>query len=124
MISKLHVQNFKCLRDVSVELSPFTVLIGKNDTGKSSLLEAVKPLGGVVQAKPRPLAVARLVWRGAEPPSITWTVEVAPTLRNRLPGRASYELRVSPSAKVRGELYVDKEWLSFKGTSAKAGRDS
>lgn len=37
----MRVQNFKALRDVTVDLEPFTVLIGPNDTGKSSFLEAV-----------------------------------------------------------------------------------
>ncbi len=41
MITRITVENFKALRDVNVELSPFTVLIGPNDSGKSSLLEAI-----------------------------------------------------------------------------------
>ena len=40
MIKQVHIQNFKCLRDVTVELEPFTVLIGPNDSGKSSFLQA------------------------------------------------------------------------------------
>lgn len=45
MITHLHIQNFKCLRDVQVDLVPFTILIGPNDSGKSSLLDAVQALG-------------------------------------------------------------------------------
>jgi predicted ATPase len=45
MISRLHVENYKCLRDVSVDLGPFTVLIGSNDSGKSSILDAIRVLG-------------------------------------------------------------------------------
>jgi predicted ATPase len=41
MITKLRVQNFKCLRDVTLGLGPLTVLIGPNDSGKSSLLDAL-----------------------------------------------------------------------------------
>jgi predicted ATPase len=41
MITQMRVQNFKALRDVTVDLEPFTVLIGPNDSGKSSFLEAV-----------------------------------------------------------------------------------
>ena len=37
MLRNFHVENFKCLRDVAVELEPFTVLIGPNDSGKTSL---------------------------------------------------------------------------------------
>ncbi len=41
MITKFHVKNFKCLADVNLELGPFTVLIGPNDSGKTSFLEAI-----------------------------------------------------------------------------------
>ncbi len=41
MIKRMHVEDFKALRHVEVDLEPFTVLIGPNDTGKSSFLEAV-----------------------------------------------------------------------------------
>ncbi len=45
MLNRVKVQNFKCLRDVDVELGPFTVLIGPNDSGKSSFLAALQLLG-------------------------------------------------------------------------------
>ncbi len=45
MIEKVTLQNYKCLRDVTLELSPFTVLIGPNDSGKSSLLDAIGVVG-------------------------------------------------------------------------------
>lgn len=45
MLTRLHVENFKCLRDVDIALGPFTVLIGPNDSGKSSILDALRLLG-------------------------------------------------------------------------------
>jgi predicted ATPase len=48
MLARLHVQNFKCLRDVEVAFGPFTVLIGPNDSGKSSILDALRLLGRTV----------------------------------------------------------------------------
>lgn len=45
-IREFRVKNFKCLRDVTVTLEPLTVLIGKNDTGKTSFLEALALAGG------------------------------------------------------------------------------
>src|SRR5260370_34576200 len=45
MITRMTVKNFKALRDVTVDLAPFTVLIGLNDAGKTSFLEAVYALG-------------------------------------------------------------------------------
>jgi predicted ATPase len=41
MIKQVHLKNFRCFHDVTVDLDPFTVLIGKNDTGKSTFLNAL-----------------------------------------------------------------------------------
>jgi len=41
MIHQVRIQNFKCLRDVSVELERFTVFVGANGSGKTSVLEAI-----------------------------------------------------------------------------------
>jgi len=41
MLNSFHVENYKCLRDVTIPLTPIHVLIGQNDAGKSSLLEAI-----------------------------------------------------------------------------------
>jgi predicted ATPase len=120
MITKLHVQNFKCLRDVSVDLRPFTVLIGKNDTGKSSLLEAIRTLGGLVQATPRPPAIPidKLATAGVEPRAIGWDVEVAPTARNRLPAAAKYALRISSSPHTSSRCRIEEETLEMPDASA------
>lgn len=40
-LQNVTLHNFKCFRDTSVDLSPLTVLIGKNDTGKSSFLDSI-----------------------------------------------------------------------------------
>lgn len=44
MIRQIHIQNYKALRDVTLDLTPFHVLIGPNDSGKTSILEAVAAL--------------------------------------------------------------------------------
>lgn len=44
MLTGLTIQNFRCFRRVSVPLRPLTVLIGKNDTGKTSFLHAIEAL--------------------------------------------------------------------------------
>ena len=44
MITRMTVDNFKAIRHVAVDLAPFTVFIGPNDTGKTSFLEAVYAL--------------------------------------------------------------------------------
>ena len=44
MIRRFRVQNYKALRDVTLDLTPVHVLVGPNDSGKTSLLEAVAAL--------------------------------------------------------------------------------
>ena len=44
MITRLRVKNFKALRDVEVQLTPIHVLIGPNDSGKTSILDALAAL--------------------------------------------------------------------------------
>jgi predicted ATPase len=41
MIHKVRIQNFKSLRDVCIELERFTVFVGANGSGKTSVLEAI-----------------------------------------------------------------------------------
>jgi predicted ATPase len=42
MIHKIRIQNFKSLRDVTVDLSPVTVFIGKSGTGKTNFASAIR----------------------------------------------------------------------------------
>src|SRR5438552_1060643 len=44
MVTKVSVRNFKCLRNVQIELERFTVFVGPNASGKSSILQAVDAL--------------------------------------------------------------------------------
>ena len=41
MIDQLHIENYKALRDVQIDLTPIHVLIGPNDSGKTSILESL-----------------------------------------------------------------------------------
>ena len=73
MISHFSVKNYKCLADVSLPLTPIHVLIGQNDTGKTSLFEAIQA-GAKLVATPaladNPVALfaptppQELVWHG------------------------------------------------------------
>lgn len=48
MLERIHIQGFKSLRDVTVELAPLVVLFGPNAAGKSNLLEALLLLSRLV----------------------------------------------------------------------------
>lgn len=41
MITRVTIKNFKCLRDVTVNLERFTVFVGANGSGKTSFLQAL-----------------------------------------------------------------------------------
>jgi len=49
MLERIHIENYKCLRDVTVGLGDFTILIGLNDSGKTSFLEAVQTFGKILE---------------------------------------------------------------------------
>lgn len=44
-LKRIRVAGFRSLRDVTLELTPVTVLIGPNGSGKSNLLGALRLLG-------------------------------------------------------------------------------
>ena len=44
MLTRVRVDNYQCLVDFELELGPFTLLVGANGSGKTSLLEALRAL--------------------------------------------------------------------------------
>lgn len=44
MITRFYAENLACFEDVDVELEPFTVLIGQNASGKSTILRGIRAL--------------------------------------------------------------------------------
>ena len=49
MIEKLYVDNFKSLNEFEITLSPFTVIVGNNTAGKSSVLQVIEFLMNTVR---------------------------------------------------------------------------
>ncbi len=94
MIKRLRVQNYKALHDITLELTPLHVLIGPNDSGKTSIMEAIAALCRSVD---HPLVEAftglwegtELVWRGSRDAAVSFAVNVDEF------GRDSYEYRLS-----------------------------
>lgn len=71
MITQFRVKNYKALRDVTLNLTPIHVLIGPNDTGKTSLLEALAALCRSVDTEPPESFTGRwegreLIWQGSQ----------------------------------------------------------
>ena len=48
MIRRVFIKGYKSLRDVDLILSPLTVIIGPNASGKSNLLDALGLLSRIV----------------------------------------------------------------------------
>ena len=47
MIKHVNIRNYKCLKDFEIDLGPLTVLIGPNDSGKTSFLKAMQTWSGI-----------------------------------------------------------------------------
>ncbi|MAE72314.1 MAG: hypothetical protein CME06_17830 [Gemmatimonadetes bacterium] len=50
-LTRVRIENYRCLREVDVPLAPLTVLIGPNDSGKSTFLGALERLGQAARSK-------------------------------------------------------------------------
>jgi predicted ATPase len=51
MIKRVRIQNFRSLADVTVDLDPLTVLIGRSGTGKSNFVQAIRFLRDSLNAR-------------------------------------------------------------------------
>ena len=138
MLDRVTIKNFRCLRDVSVPLKPLTVLIGENDTGKSSFLEAVAC--GAVNDEEVGFDGADY-WRGRSRLPIEMAFEghegrtlIAPRSyaeaelidgRRRVPGRYGRETVDGGGFDLKrgvSRLAVDPFRLRFSGEQAPTGR--
>src|SRR6266545_2052493 len=51
MIKQIRIQNFRSLVDVTVDLDPLTVLIGRSGTGKSNFVHAIRFLRDTLHSR-------------------------------------------------------------------------
>lgn len=51
MLRQLRMQNYRCFDDHTILFEPNTVVVGKNNAGKSSVIEALRLVGAVVNRK-------------------------------------------------------------------------
>lgn len=84
MIESVHFENFRCLRDVELKLAPLTVLVGPNSSGKTSVLEGLRPRELIPsdhwqQKSKLPLFID---WRYSDGGSQRWSSTIARAWRN------------------------------------------
>src|SRR5215831_12206087 len=120
MITRIDIRNFRMLRANSVGLPPFVVLVGKNATGKSTLIAALRFVSDLISGGVE-LAVANALEREApsfpelcfstsEPIEIGLDLSLAADQKRGLSSRrARYEVRVGPDAD--GAVIVQREHL-------------
>lgn len=64
MLKSLRIKNFKAVRDSkTIRLTPLTVFIGNNGSGKSSIIEALETYKTIIESN---LDTAMRPWRGFE----------------------------------------------------------
>lgn len=96
MIHRFRVTNFKSLYDVSVELSPITVLVGKSGTGKSNFVESLRTLREVISQSNLRAQIAK--WPGYRPATARESAtrfEIEFSILG-VAERFSYELEIAP----------------------------
>ncbi len=54
MITRVEIQNYRSIVNASIDLAPFTLLIGANGTGKSNFLQLLKEAPELYRTQPRP----------------------------------------------------------------------
>jgi predicted ATPase len=122
MITRFRVQNYKALRNVTLELTPLHILIGPNDSGKTSLLEALAAMcrsvdHPLIQAFTGSWDGAELIWGCSGDLAISFAAQVvdsdAKTFEYRLSCRFSPKGR-HPVVKAEGIAKADSTYLDFE----------
>ena len=102
-LEKIHIKNYRSLRDVALPLKPLTVLVGSNASGKSNSLNALRLFNSILRSETPPTTIDFIrdrVWAGGAD-HITCRLHVKVKKKP-----AIYELEFRDMA---GNLSVDEE---------------
>ena len=112
-LSRFGVKNYKCLGDIDIPLTPLHVLIGQNDSGKTSLLEAVVALYGSLQEPPERLFPKP--WQGRQLVCLSATEPMIELRGQWLSQRPGDEIGYGLSVRFTNsghECLVEQRWLN------------
>src|ERR1700733_9629773 len=122
MITRFRLENFKAHRDTDLALRQFTVLVGDNGSGKTSVLAALRLVDELIVQLPRALSgrgvefLAELPRQGADRMAFSWNGQAddqpcAASLMLRKAATESWIMNISGEQAsgpfTYGESYVD-----------------
>lgn len=123
MITRFQVQNYKALRDVTLDLTPIHVLIGPNNSGKTSILDAIASLCWSVDHKPSQAFVGS--WQGAD---LVWKGEIDRLVAFEAGGKVgekSWQYRFACRFAQKGQdVQVEDRYFTFGPVSTGGAPDS
>jgi predicted ATPase len=121
MITRLKLTNYKCFETLDLRLPRFGVLIGPNNSGKSSILDALVHLSMIAkndlaEVFKGAFDLGKIAWAGSKDRLVEWDVEFAGPTSGNAEGyslsvvkRTGGGLEVSGEAvKVAGAVYTRK----------------
>lgn len=112
MIKSFVVQNFRCLRELDLELSPLTVLVGPNGSGKSAVLAALNEKTSVLPED---------LWRHTAKKIVrTWTTDTGKVLDETVPGAARRPLELGHTPPVVQGLRLDPNHMRSRNQVQRA----
>lgn len=79
MIKEIHLSNYRGFNDHKIELKRFSIIVGKNNAGKSTIIEALKIISIVVENFEKINYSAPPSWTGLPP----YIKGVSPSIRSR-----------------------------------------
>lgn len=98
-VETVRIENFGCVRDAQLELTRLHALIGPNDSGKSTVLAAIRTMGELIRLGEHRLAKdGHLDSRGVGGSKITMIAGTTSLKCDR--DRGHWEIRIAPSTRV------------------------
>ena len=67
MLDRLHLKNFRCFKDHQVPFRPVTLIVGRNNAGKSTIVEALRLVSLIVSRRGKVNYRSAPEWTGLRP---------------------------------------------------------